>query len=135
MRASEAATISERRRHRFGLPEMVEQLLEVTQHVERIAEGKPQIDGLLGPLAPLGSVPERLQSLSEVGDGFPVRRSRVRLGARLAQVAGRPVPRLAAQSVLGQQLYVLGQPVRIESLDGRRDPRVEQPPPVVQKTP
>ncbi len=60
--------------------------------------------------------------------------ARSRLVTGLAQVEQRLVPDLAAESMVGKQLHVLGEPVSQARFDGPHDLGVERPPPLHKQT-
>ena len=61
--------------------------------------------------------------------------SRIRkcLRAGLAEVSRRLLSELAAGGVVRQPLHLVGEPVRVQRLDGIRDPGVQCPLPLAEK--
>ena len=73
----------------------------------------------------LGEVREDAERLLEARRRLAIRGACQRLGARLAEIADRLLPHLAAEGVVGEPFDVLGQALPVEPLDGLDDPGVE----------
>src|SRR5678816_2384541 len=86
---------------------------------------KPQNEGALM----LSAEPQLTGRFGPAEHGVDARlRSR---GPGLAKIVKRLVPHFAAESMVGEAVDVLGQPVRVDSLDDADDPRVDGAPAVL----
>src|SRR5262249_18719570 len=88
----------------------------------------------LRALPPLGEMLEPRQRLLEAFDRLPVGGACECLGAGLTKIGERPIPHLAAESVVSEPLDLLGETITIELLDRIRDPGMQGSSSVVEQT-
>jgi hypothetical protein len=104
----------------LGLAEVVQQLLDLTEVVERDLKVKPEVDGLLARLGALGQMRQDTDCLLETTHGLPAGGLRHGLRGGLAEVGHGLRPHLAPQGMLRQPLDMLAQAIGIERLDSPR---------------
>src|SRR5262249_43350650 len=132
---AESATIPKDLGERLGLVKLLERLSGAAEEQERSAKIEPHIDQLVDHAAILREVPERLDRLLEVGSRLRVGRARHRLGARLTAVGDGLVPALAAERMVGHRFHLLAESLAaVEALEDADDPRMEEPPLLVEKS-
>ena len=112
---------------------MLEGGLVSAEGPERVSESESNVDAVLQRLLGLGKMGERGQRLLEVRHRVSVGRAGEGFGRGLPQVGHCLVPELATESMVGQLLDVLGQPVGIEPLEGFDDPAIEGSPPILEQ--
>src|SRR6266571_2815187 len=130
---AQSAVIVQGRGEPFGFAQVFKYRLKCSERNERIAHVEPQINGLLAPFLTLWKMPCGNQRLLEACHRLPESRARKRLCPGLPVVGPGLVPHLAPERMAGQPFHLLGQPVGIQCLDGRHDPRVERPPPLLEQ--
>jgi hypothetical protein len=105
--AAASMLVAERLGEGLGLPEPIEHLPELAEHLVDPLEVEPQIDGLRCRLAPLGHTPDRFDGLLEEGERLPGCAALDGLRRRLAEVADGLLPQLARHRVMREALHVL----------------------------
>ena len=110
-------------------------MLEASEGQERIAQGQPEIDGLLDRVPPFRQMLERAERLLEGPHRLTVGRMRHGFLSRLPAIRQGLVPHLAPQGMMGQAVDLLGHPVSGEHFHSRDDPGMEHPPPLLQQAP
>ena len=132
---SEPSLIAKLLGQAFGVAEMPEAGLEVTERPERVSEGEANVDGLLQRRRRLGKMAQGHQRLLEVGCRLAVGRPCEGFGPGLSQVRHRLLPHLAPEGVVGELFDVLGQALGMERLESLDDARVERAPAVLEEAP
>jgi hypothetical protein len=115
----------------FGYAEVVEDPLLFSEREERIAQVKPEIDGLLTPGATLREVLQGAQGLLKGHHRLAVGRACGCFDARLPAVLQGLIPHLTADSVMGEPLDLLGRAVGIQGLEHRYNLGVQGTPPLL----
>ena len=94
-----------------------------------MAQGEPEVNGLLARVARLRQMREGTERLLEGPNGLAVGRPRHSLLPRLLAVRQSLVPYLTPQGMVCQAFALLGPPVTGEGLDGRDNASMQHPPP------
>src|SRR5262245_36970141 len=108
----------------FGLAQSRQATPQIAERTERQLQGKSELDSLRTRVAMLWQMREGTERLLEIFHGFMVGRPCHGLLPRLPTVRQGLVPPLSPQGMLRQTLYLLGQPVPGERLQGLDDPSV-----------
>src|SRR5262245_37084506 len=119
---------------RLGLAQMVVGLWQLGECPQRVAQGQPDIDGLFQRRRRRREMAQRAQPLPEELRGLSVcGRSEGPL-AGSPQIDDRFVPDLSTKGVMGETIDVLGESLRVDSLDGLDDTGVEHTLSVLENT-
>src|SRR3989442_13881117 len=127
---SQPALIADALSKSFGLTQAAEDLRELSEGSERIANIQPKIDTLLDRFATLREMCESRKSVLEACDRFAIGRPCGGLRPGLTAVRDSLVPHLARESVVSETIGLLGGPGRIQLFDRRYDPSVNRAPSV-----
>src|SRR3989441_5827468 len=125
---SQPALIADLLGENLTFAKVIEDSLELSERVERIAKLQQEINPLLDRSSALREMPESFERLLEARDCFPVGRARGGLRPGLTEVGDGLVPDLAPEGMVGETIDVLGQPVGIQLFDRRHSARVEGAP-------
>jgi hypothetical protein len=120
-------------REGLGLAQQGQDAPIVTQRPERRAQGDAEIDGLLACVALLRQMREGTERLLEGPHGLTVGRSCHGFLSRLPTVYQGLGPHLAPEGMVGQPFHLLGHLVSGKCLQGRDDPSMECPPPLLEQ--
>src|SRR5437870_12590317 len=125
---SQPALIADALSKSFGLTQAAEDLRELSEGSERIANIQPKIDTLLDRFATLREMCESRKSVLEACDRFAIGRPCGGLRPGLTAVRHRLVPHLARESVMSQTKGLVYEPGRMQLFDRRYDEILESAP-------
>src|SRR2546422_5707400 len=127
---SQPALIADLLGENLTFAKVIEDSLELSERVERIAKLQQEINPLLDRSSALREMPEGFERLFKARDGFPIGRAGGGLRPGLAGIGDGLVPDLAPEGMVGETIDVLGQPGGVQLFDRRHDASVKGPPSV-----
>src|SRR5262245_1810239 len=106
--SAEPVLIAELHRDTLGFAERLERSVVLAEHPEANLQAKPEVDARLGRLLTLRKVVQRQDRVVEGGNTLPQCPAGDSFLSGLAGVVEGLLPALAAKSVAGERLQVLG---------------------------